>query len=171
MLPGSTTVPVDPTAAPASVSPDAARAELLDAVAYALDEIALLRGVIGRIPEALHGERPRPDRLSLRETYALLAERDRARAAAFADGPDGPFPPPANTPDADAATRPTAALLDEAEAARRAWLAALTALPGAVWADPDAPLGARVHAALLADAALLRDLAESLFDVRARAAG
>ena len=159
-----------PTAAPLN-APDA-RADLLDAVAYGRDEIALLRGVVGRIPDALHGERPRPDRLSLRETYAVLAARDRARTAALAAGPDAPpGPDAADAPPDGAADRPTDALLDEATAARQAWHDALAALPGTAWAAPDAPVGARVRAALLADAALLRALAESLFDVRTRPGG
>ena len=54
------------------------REALLDQLAYLIDEIEALKGVVDRVPQPLQEARPLPQDLSMKETYGLLATLDEA---------------------------------------------------------------------------------------------
>lgn len=144
------------------------RAALREALAYLLDEVAMLRAPLARLPEVLHVEAPISGAPSLRESYALLAARDEARTAALAGTITWPEAGPHAAVRAEGANAcATDDLLDRVVAAREALLSALDALPEDHW--PDVAL--RLHRAVLDDAALLRAVAEHLHDARGLTGG
>lgn len=116
-----------------------ARAVLLGSLAHLLDEIALLRGIVGRVPEPVLDGRPTEADLTLKEFYALVAAADERlfRPAAEALGRESGAD--VNRPDDRAllagfdAAVPMPAVLDRVVAAREALLAAFEALPPGAW--------------------------------------
>ena len=145
-----------------SAAPDG-RAELLDQLAYVDDELAMLAGVAPRLPEVLHTARGPEDADSLRTALARLATRDAARTEALRAGrafdPEGPVPDAAI---ADAETTDTLDLIARARTARQGFVNAAEALAPDAFARSVPAL----HAAVLADAARWKTLAEQFFDAR-----
>lgn len=116
-----------------------ARAVLLGSLAHLLDELALLRGIVGRVPAPVLDGRPTPSDRTLKEFYALVAAADDAvfipAVRALAEGDGGVV----ERPDDDALLADfeegagIEAVLDRVTAAREALLAAFEALPPDAW--------------------------------------
>lgn len=153
--------------------PDDARATqrlpLLDQLRYLMDEAAMLRHVLPRVPEALQEGRAREDALSLKETLALLAHLDtHVRLPALA-GAASVAPADPREAVAGANGQPAEALLDTLTEARAALVEAVEALPPERWEQPiegAATLYAYLHAVTQEDAAHLRALALQLYDAQ-----
>lgn len=113
---------------------------LLEQLAYLTDEVELLRGVIGRVPEAVLTAEPLDGTYSIKATYGLLATLDaavrRPRVERLVDE-DDPELEPVDEATIVAATdwdaRPIDAILDELLGARRRLVDYLRGLPGDAW--------------------------------------
>lgn len=123
------------------------REALLSQLAYLLDEIEALRGVIGRVPEAVLAGRPVPGDRTIKEMYGLVAAADERvylpRLQAMAAG-TAPQYDEMDEPALAAATPWNEWAMDDIfariEAARSRMLAFLRALPPSAW-DEGARIG------------------------------
>lgn len=119
---------------------DQQRQALLAQLAYLIDEIEVLKGLIGRVPEPVLNARPLPDDLSIKETYGLIATRDaevrlpRLRRMIADDQPVfEAVDDQTLVAQADWNDRPIDAILDQVQDARRMLVAYARALPAEAW--------------------------------------
>ncbi len=145
------------------------RAALLGQLRYLMDEAAMLRHVLPRVPEPLQEGRAREDALSLKETLALLAYLDtRVRVSALAGIP-ADAPSDLREAVADAHGQPAEALLDALTEARSVLVEAAEVLPPERWEEPTAShatLYEYLYAVTQEDAGYLRDLTLQLYDAQ-----
>ena len=116
------------------------RAALLGQLGYLIREAEAQRPVIGRVPETLLVGRPVEGELSIKETYGLLATLDRKvhgpRIERLVAEDQPSFTPPAPRAlleGSDWNARALPDILDAVQAARRALVEMLEALPPAEW--------------------------------------
>lgn len=127
----------DPSAAPDRAA--SARAVLLDGLAHLVDEIDLLRSIVGRIPEAVLTGRPTPPDRSLKEFYLLVESADvhlfrpAAERLAVEDGATLERMDDDALLEAMDVETPIEDVLDRITAAREALVGAFAALPEAAW--------------------------------------
>ncbi len=116
------------------------REALLDQLAYLIDEIEALKGVVDRVPQPLQEARPLPQDLSMKQTYGLLATLDEAVYLPQLRRMLAEDAPVFDTVDEQALAAQTAwneqpidAILDRVQDARRGLLSFLSALPPETW--------------------------------------
>lgn len=157
----------------------ALREALLDQLAYLVDEIEALRGIVHRVPEPVLTARPPGEALSIKQAYGVLAVLDEAvhlprfRRLAAEDEPAFEPPDPAGFAAHEAwDDAPIDALLARVQAARRALVAFLRTLPPDAWARTATVDGvlhdgyALAHAVTQHDADLLRPVGYRLHEAR-----
>jgi hypothetical protein len=121
--------------------PEPLREQLIDQIAYLLDEIDALSRVIHLVPEEVLAGRPLPDDLSVKEIYGALAASDRGFFLPALQAAVAEEEPEIDTPDdrglaakGDWNALPTAFVLESVRAARAEVLDFLRALPPQEWA-------------------------------------
>lgn len=151
--------------------PEALRGVLLDQLRHLVEEVEALRTVVDDLPDEIKSGRPGPDVLTMKELYGALATLDgevRPRRVTRIVEEDTPTLPPV---DIDAKVReagwndtPLPDILNQLQAARRALVDQLDALPTATWQrtgildGTSATLFTLVHRMTQSDAERLRDL-------------
>jgi hypothetical protein len=123
------------------------REALLDQLAHLIDEVEAVKPVVDQVPEELQQLPTTETKLSLRQTYGLLAAYDREvllprleRMVAEDDPHFESLDVEALAAEADWNERPIDVLLDRVQEARRTLLTFLERLPPAVW-DRTATVG------------------------------
>ena len=116
------------------------RDDLLDQLAYLMDEVEALKGIIHRVPEPVQRMRPLDKEPSLKEVYGLIASLDaevylpRLQAMIAEDEPDfRAVDEDEVIAQTDWNVQPIDAILAQVQAARRALVGWLRALPPEDW--------------------------------------
>ncbi|ARA93562.1 hypothetical protein AWN76_010590 [Rhodothermaceae bacterium RA] len=153
------------------------REALVDQLAYLIDEIEMLRGRIDRVPASILEARPLPGDLSVKELFGLIATRDAdvrlpllRRMMAEAEPVFSPADDRALVQGGGWNDRSIEAILTELQAARRALVEAVQALPAAAWTrtarfgEASRSVYELLHAAIQQDADDLRTLGYRLYE-------
>ncbi len=116
------------------------RTTLLDQLAYLIDEIEALKGVVTHVPEPILEARPLPTDFSVKETYGLLATLDemvylpRFQQTVAEDNPTfETVDQAALVAEASWHDHPLPAILERVQTARKALLTFLHTLPSEAW--------------------------------------
>jgi hypothetical protein len=159
------------------------RRSLLDQLAYLIDELEAQKPILSRMPEDLLEAQPLPGAWSIKERYGLLAAADESFHLPGLERMVEEAEPVLDVPELQALvdaepwnTYPIQNLLDRIQAARRAFLKVIAALPDAAWERSAVVKGERrhvfafAHRAVQHDADSLRAIGHLLFDRRASGA-
>ena len=159
------------------MQPARLREALLEQLAHLIDEVEALKGVVELVPDALLEARPPGQTLSIKETYGLLAALDEAVYLPRLRQLMAEDEPAFEVVDEDALAAqtdwnalPLAAILAQVQAARRALLDYLSALPADAWtrtarlSDDHPDVYRLVHHRIQHDADLLRTVGYRLYE-------